>query len=127
MNEVDRQDRLSPPILGAATDDEAQQLVAIATIGMCRCLALGAVSTEYACSRLFGPALLNRLPEMGAGDSLQDAIHLATELDDVSRLVPHALTDSIAEIEALALKSLEELAPGGWGATWSVTQRLGES
>jgi hypothetical protein len=99
--------------------DDAQVLIALAALGMCRALSSGAISPAYACHRLFGPALLAELEQMGAHPELRDAIHLATELEDVADLIPDKLSNSIAEVETRLMKVLmvlpsNELAGEKW-------------
>ncbi len=112
--------------LRAEGSEDAQRLIAIAALGMCRALMLGAVSPAYACHRLFGPALLERLEQIGAHPALRDAIHLATELEDVSDLIPDRLSRSIAEIEAALLAVLADMPPGSTaGEKWLIHQPPG--
>ncbi len=99
--------------LRAKGGDEMQRLVAVAALGMCRALATGTISPAYACHRLFGPALLARLDQVGASPGLRHAIHMATELEDVADLIPDKLASAIAEVEAELLKALTDLAPAG--------------
>ena len=107
--------------LCAKGGDEVQRLVAVTALGMCRALATGAVSPAAACHRLFGPALLTRLTQMNACHSLRDAIHMATELEDVADLIPDKLASAIADVEAELLKALTELAPADLaGEKWLV-------
>ncbi|RYZ17515.1 MAG: DUF3969 family protein [Myxococcaceae bacterium] len=105
--------------LQATGPEEVQRFVAVTALGMCRALLQGAVSPAYACSRLFGPALLTRLEAMEVHPELRHAIHLATELEDVDQLVPEALARSITEIEDRLLKMLATLpAPSPEGERW---------
>ncbi|MBN8230543.1 DUF3969 family protein [Corallococcus macrosporus] len=97
--------------LQAAGVEESQRFVAVTALGMCRVIALGAMSPAYACSRLLGPALLSRLEAMEVHPELRRAIHLATELEDVAHLAPEALANSLAEIEDTLLKVLADLPP----------------
>jgi hypothetical protein len=97
--------------LRAEGSDEVQRLVAVAALGMCRALATGSLSPAYACRRLFGPALLVHLQKSHVLPALKNAIHLATELEDVANLVPDQLDASISEIETELLKVLKKLAP----------------
>ena len=53
------------------------------------------------------------LDQLGPRPALREAIHLATELEDVSDLVPGKLAESISEIENELLKVLMDLAPHG--------------
>ena len=86
---------------------------------MCRALAAGAVTPAYACGQLFGPALLARLESLNVHPELLRAVHLGTESEDVSELVPGALTSSIAEIEECLLWGLSALPPESKpGAKW---------
>ncbi|WP_257454759.1 DUF3969 family protein [Archangium lipolyticum] len=95
--------------LRAKGADDAQLLITVASLGMCQALATGALSPDYACQRLFGPALLTRLNQMKACPSLRHAIHMATELEDVANLIPDKLASAIADIEAELLKALTTL------------------
>jgi hypothetical protein len=107
--------------LRAKGEDEAQRLVAVTALGMCRALATGAISPDTACHRLFGPALLTRLNQMNACPSLRHAIHMATELEDVADLIPDKLASAIADVEAELLKALTALAPADLvGEKWLV-------
>ncbi|NVJ24097.1 DUF3969 family protein [Myxococcus sp. AM011] len=96
--------------LRAEGGDDAQRLVAISALGMCRALNSGAVTAAYACRQLFGPALLARLETPGVHPELRHAIHLATELEDVADLVPDKMRSSITEIEDKLLAVLSSLA-----------------
>ncbi len=97
--------------LRAEGHDDAQRLIVMAALGMCRALATGALSPAYACHKFFGPALLARLDELGACPALRHAIHLATEFEDVANLIPDKLAGSIAEVETELLKALTTLSP----------------
>lgn len=96
--------------LQATGPDEVQRLVAIAALGMCQALKAGGVTPAYACQKLLGPSLLTLLERLGALPELRDAIHLATELEDVADLVPGKLASSIADIESALLNALGKLA-----------------
>jgi hypothetical protein len=96
--------------LRAKGADEAQRLVAVTALGLCRALATGAISPAYACHQLFGPALLARLDKLGTRPALRHAIHMATELEDIVDLIPDKLASAIADIEAELLKELATLA-----------------
>ncbi|OJH39595.1 DUF3969 family protein [Cystobacter ferrugineus] len=96
--------------LRATGADDAQLLITIASLGMCRALSKGQLSPDYACQRLFGPALLTRLSQMNACPALLHAIHMATELEDVADLIPDKLASAIEDIEAELLKALATLA-----------------
>ncbi|NOK16364.1 DUF3969 family protein [Corallococcus carmarthensis] len=117
----------SPPeavALLATGREELQRLVAVTTLGICRAMALGILSPDYACSRLLGPALLSRLEAMEVHPELRHAIHLATELEDVARLAPEALSGSLIEIEGKLLKVLADLPPPRSNdEKWLVTSR----
>lgn len=95
--------------LRAKGSDDAQLLVIVASLGMCQALASGAISPDQACQRLFGPALLTRLEKMRACPSLQRAIHLATEIEDVADIIPDRLARAIADVEAELMKALAML------------------
>lgn len=97
--------------LRADGKDDAQRLIALAALGLCRALATGAISPAYACHRFFGPALVARLSQLDAHPALRHAIQLAAELEDVADLIPDKLAESIAAVEAELLKALTELSP----------------
>ncbi|RKH06350.1 DUF3969 family protein [Corallococcus carmarthensis] len=110
--------------LATAGFEEMQRFVAVTALGMCRAMALGTLSPAYACSRLLGPALLSRLEAMEVHPELRHAIHLATELEDVARLAPEALSGSLTEIEGKLLKVLADLPPPrSDDEKWLVTSR----
>jgi hypothetical protein len=96
--------------LQAKGADDAQLLITIASLGMCQALATGTLSPDYACQRLFGPALLTRLNQMNACQELRHAIHMATELEDVANLIPDKLTSAISDVEDELLKVLTTLS-----------------
>jgi hypothetical protein len=96
--------------LRAKGPDDAQLLITITSLGMCRALAAGTLGPDYACQRLFGPALLTRLNQMNACQELRHAIHMATELEDVANLIPDKLASAIADVENELLKALETLS-----------------
>ena len=96
--------------LRAKGSDDAQLLITLAALGMCNALAAGTLSPEYACQRLFGPALLTRLEQMNACQELRHAIHMATELEDVSDLIPDKLSGAISDVENGLRKALTKLA-----------------
>lgn len=76
---------------GASDANEFVRLTAIVSLGMIRSVSLGAVTPEYACHRLFGPALVARARK-SANAALVEALELATELEDVSALAPNGGT-----------------------------------
>lgn len=96
--------------LRAKGPDDAQLLITVASLGMCRALVAGTLSPDYACQRLFGPALLTRLNQMNACQELRHAIHMATELEDVANLIPDRLASAIADVENELLKALATLS-----------------
>ena len=105
----------SPGIyLGTNSDAEAVRFIAITALGMCRAIRSGVIDTEYACHRMFGPALLSRVEAMATDEDLCLAIHLATELADVQALAPEALEKSIDEIEAKLLIVLRRSPAKGY-------------
>ena len=102
--------------------DDAQRLLAVTALGMCRAVSLGVLSSDYACHRLFGPALLARLEQIDAPHpALRRAFQLATELEDVADVIPDKLSRSLAAVEAELLKALVDIAPTGLaGEKWMV-------
>ncbi len=107
--------------LQAMGKEEVQLFAAMTALGVCRALSAGAISPDYACHRLFGPALMARLDQLDAHPALRHAIQLATELEDVADIIPDKLAKSIAEVEAELLKALAALAPVGLaGEKWMV-------
>ena len=79
---------------------------------MCKALQTRTVTTEFACNRLFGPALLSRLEELEFHPNLVHAIHLAMELEDVERLIPEKLEASLSDIDQTLLTRLRSMKPG---------------
>ncbi|NJK32708.1 MAG: DUF3969 family protein [Deltaproteobacteria bacterium] len=105
-------------ILKARGSEDIQMLVAMVSLGMCRALADGAVRPEYACARLFGPALLTRMQRLPARHPLIDAVHVATELEDVANLVPDAFEGAIQDLEDHLLRVVRSLADLADGEKW---------
>lgn len=95
----------------ARGDQDIQRFVAVLALGMCRAVSSGAVSAEYACHRLFGPALISRAHEAGATPEFLEALNLASELDAVQRLAPDAFQVSLADIDARLIDVLRAIAP----------------
>ncbi|MGK4000050.1 DUF3969 family protein [Sorangium sp. So ce1024] len=95
----------------ARGDQEIQRLVAVLALGMCRAVSSGAVSADYACHRLFGPALISRAHEAGATRDFVEVLNLASELEAVEQLAPDAFQASLADIEARLLDVLRAIAP----------------
>lgn len=90
--------------------DEASRLVAVAGLGMCDALTAGAVTPTYACQRLFGPALLTRLERAKACPELRDAIHRATELEDIAEIIPERLPGAVSDVRAKLLEVLRRVS-----------------
>ncbi|MBX3221502.1 MAG: DUF3969 family protein [Labilithrix sp.] len=104
-------------------DQEFQRFVAVLGLGMCRAIASGTVSVEFACERLFGPAVITRAKNAGATPKFVEALTLASELADVGRLVPHAFEASLADVEARLVDILRSMGPGELEAEkWLVTR-----
>jgi hypothetical protein len=120
---------LVPPelILRAEGGDELQRLVAVLSLGMCRAITLGVASPSFAGHRLFGPALMKRLANIGANAELIRAIHLASELENVQDIVPEHLADSVAEVESLLTDVLRQLIkePVQGDEKWLQKERTG--
>ncbi len=109
--EADASQELVALSFGAQGVDEVSELVAVIGLGMCSALISGIVTPSFACRRLFGPALLSRLERAGACGDLLDAIHLATELEDVADIVPQQLPGAVADLEARLFHVLKSFAP----------------
>jgi hypothetical protein len=124
MSDYKSSDVDSPEVLWIRAEgvDDAQRLIAVAALGMCRAMSLGVLGPDYACHRLFGPALLARLEQIdNPHPALRHALQLATELEDVADIIPDKLAKSISEVEAELLKALVDLAPAGLaGEKWMV-------
>ena len=105
----------------AASGADAQRLIIILSLGMCRALEGRLVTGDYSCHRLFGPALISAARRADASKGLLDALLLATELDAIERLVADDLERSLADVQARLLEELRLLAPVGLeGSRWSV-------
>ena len=107
----------------ARGEDEILRLCAILSLGMCEAISHGLVGPDYACHRLFRPALLARARAAGADAELAEALNLATELDAVARLAPDALASSLDDLKRRLLQNLRAIVPGPIeGEKWLVTR-----
>ncbi|HSY23853.1 MAG TPA: DUF3969 family protein [Polyangiaceae bacterium] len=107
----------------ARGEGEVLRLCAVLSLGMCEAISQGLVGPEYACHRLFGPALLARARAAGADDAFAEALNLATELDAVARLAPDALASSVDDLKRRLLQNLGKIVPGAIeGEKWLVTR-----
>jgi hypothetical protein len=95
----------------ARGNQDIQRLVAVLALGMCRALSQKALSTSYACHRLFGPALTSLIKQTDGGPELLEALNLASELEAVEELVPNALQTSLDDIDARLVAFLRSMAP----------------
>jgi hypothetical protein len=103
-------------------DADILRLIVVLSLGMCDAVLRDLLPTDYACHRLFGPAVLARARGAGAGPELLEALNLASELDAVARLAPDALRPSIEDIQNWLVKALRKLPPGPLeGEKWLVT------
>jgi hypothetical protein len=63
---------------------------------------------EEAERRLFNPKVLAQLTGLGLSESLLEIVHLGTELEDVQRLVPERLSESLAQMQTKSLAFLNQ-------------------
>jgi hypothetical protein len=109
-------------------DADTQRLIAVLALGMCRAVSAGAVSAAYACHRLFGPAVISRAREAGATSGFLEALNLASELEAVERIAPHAFRASLDDVEARLLNILRAIAPTILeGEKWLVVPSRGDT
>jgi hypothetical protein len=88
---------------------EAQRLLALVALGLTEAVRAGAVTTEHACAAFFTPTFLN-LEHRGVEPNLLEALHAASELADVERLVPRALPRTLKRVRGLLLAAAENTA-----------------
>lgn len=73
--------------------------LSIVSIGLLKCIEEGLISYDDANSLLYQPFNLDKLEELYP--ELGQAIHLGTELEDVSEIAPSSLDSSVSEIYRL--------------------------
>jgi hypothetical protein len=107
----------------AQGEDEVLRLCVILSLGMCEAISHGLIGSDYACHRLFGPALLATARAAGAAAEFAETLSLATELDAVARLAPDALASSLDDLKRRLLQNLRAIVPGPIeGEKWLVTR-----
>lgn len=87
-------------------DDETylKSYLSILSIGILECLENKLITYDVAMNLLYFPGLIDKFESMFP--DLGEAIHLGTELEDVSELVPEKLKESIEQIKILNQKSI---------------------
>jgi hypothetical protein len=87
-------------------DDElhVKSYLSILSIGILECLEKKLITYDDTMNLLFSPGLVDKF-ETKFPD-LCDAIHLATELEDVAELIPEKLNEAIKQIKMLNEKSI---------------------
>ena len=88
--------------------NELKKLALFMTIGMCEALRAGVASFDEAGYYLFLPRTMALFQD---DEEMLHILGLGSELDDVSRIIPHRLDESIAEVKALAEKALSKTLP----------------
>jgi hypothetical protein len=112
----------------ARGSEDAQRLIAVLALGMCRAMSIGSVSAAYACHRLFGPAVILRAREAGATSEFLEVLNLASELEAVERIAPHAFKASLHDVETRLANILQTIAPTTLeGEKWLVVPPRGDT
>lgn len=96
--------------LGADGREDVERLLATLSVGLCDAILEKKLSVTEACDSFFVPTFL-RLREGPIHKGLLSALHEASELENIERLVPHALAPAIERIRAAALDVLGQLPP----------------
>ena len=95
----------------ARGDDDIQRIVAVLGLGMCRAISAGALSAEYACHRLFGPAVMSRVRSAGGTLEFLEVLNKASQLEDIEEHAPKAFAGAVAKVEAGLMDHLRTIAP----------------
>lgn len=82
-----------------------QSYLSILSIGILDCIEKDIISYDDAMNLLYFPSMIEKLERLLP--NLGEAIHLGTELEDVSEIVPDKLHDSIEQIRLLNETSIE--------------------
>lgn len=91
-----------------------ERLLAALAVGLCDSILEKKLTVTEVCDSFFVPTFL-RLSESPIHQGLLSALHDASELENIERLVPHALAPAIERIRAAALDVLGQLPPRNSG------------
>lgn len=91
-------------LLGASGSENVTRLLGATTLGLVELIRTGRISTAEACGLFFVPVLVNYYGQRRDIGEIMDAIHLGSELEDVSDIVPDALGRSLDEIREQVLR-----------------------
>jgi hypothetical protein len=92
-----------------ATSVEAQRVLAYLALGLVDATTAGALPVEEACASFFVPVFLKLVDCQLLEPSLFEALHAASELGDVERLVPQTLQSTMQRIRQNLLVALTNL------------------
>lgn len=93
-----------------------ERLVALLTLGMAVAIEHGKLTTEEAGHLLFSPHSMALLKECGVRKTLVDLVHTGTEMEDVERLIPEELSNSLQSLQDEALDCLATAGPYDFNA-----------
>jgi len=81
---------------------EIDCLVAVLSLGLCVAIETKDLTIQDAEDYLFSPYTMRVLGLNGASSEAVDLVHLGTELENVQRIVPEHLQDSLDDMRSLA-------------------------
>jgi hypothetical protein len=87
-------------------DVAVDRLTAIVVLGLCEALSQSKLSITQACDLFFVPVFL-RLRKQGLDESLLSALHEASELENIERIVPQEVEHVIERIRSAAIETLD--------------------
>jgi hypothetical protein len=88
------------------TVHDMKKIALIMTVGLCEAIERNAIPIHEAQHYLFSPGTMNVFEN---DPELREIIHIATEFDDLKRLVPKALGPAIADAKRRALEALKKM------------------
>lgn len=93
-------------VINLEEKNSVELYLSIMSLGILRCLEEDLIDFDDSAALLYQPMNIQNLEKHFK--ELGNAIHLGTELEDVSDLIPEKLPKSMKEIEALNLKLIEK-------------------
>lgn len=85
---------------------QLERMIGLLAIGISVALEKKRLSNDEAAHILFSPSIMRVLKEQDRNPSLVEMVHVGTEIDDVSRLVPKQLPDLLARIRKAGLEAI---------------------
>jgi hypothetical protein len=101
--------------------NELKKLALFMTIGLCEALRAGVASFDEAEYYLFLPRTMALFRD---DEEMSHILGLGSELDNVSRIIPDHLDESIAEVKTLAEKALTKTFPPNYQGEERWLERL---